>query len=231
MSNILAPYSMTNDNAIMLLFVINMISISYVFLMNGNSIMERVKCIFYYESKSSPFSDRTHITRICNALLYIQSTLYATIITVSHMQKFGILKANNDAIIYIAAFALLFTCFLPLKRIIYDIVNHILFTPQQAQEWRSLYFFTIKLLGLMLAPAVIALLFIPSIPLIYVDIYLTILFILHIYTLFTGLKRIIFVQKCNYLDIFLYLCALEFLPTAVVLKSVLQLNEFITIKI
>ena len=231
MSNTLAPYCMANDNAIMLLFVINMISISYVFLMNGNSIMERVKCIFYYESKSSPFSDRTHITRICNALLYIQSILYATIITVSHMQKFGILKANNDAIIYIAAFALLFTCFLPLKRIIYDIVNHILFTPQQAQEWRSLYFFTIKLLGFALAPAAIAVLFIPSLSLNYVAFYTLLVGCAYIYTITSGLIKIIFAKTRNYLEIFLYLCALEFLPIAMVWKSLLQLSGLITIKI
>ena len=55
---------MTNDNAIMMMFVMNIIGISYVFLMNGAGIIERLKCIFYYESKSAPFNNRTHIKLI-----------------------------------------------------------------------------------------------------------------------------------------------------------------------
>ena len=34
-----APYSMVNDNTMMLLFILNIVGISYVFLMNGASIM------------------------------------------------------------------------------------------------------------------------------------------------------------------------------------------------
>ena len=38
MSSSLAPYNMANDNAIMLMFILNMVGVSYVFLMNGESI-------------------------------------------------------------------------------------------------------------------------------------------------------------------------------------------------
>ena len=63
----------------MLLFLINIIGVAYVVTMNGANIIERTKCIFYYENKVTPYSDRTHVTRICNFMMYFQSTFYATI--------------------------------------------------------------------------------------------------------------------------------------------------------
>ena len=53
MMNEPAPYCMTNDNAILLLLILNLVGISYVLLMNGANIFERAKCIFYYENKST----------------------------------------------------------------------------------------------------------------------------------------------------------------------------------
>lgn len=231
MSSSLAPYNMANDNAIMLMFILNMVGVSYVFLMNGESILERVKCMFYYESKLTPFNDRTHITKICNALLYIQTIFYATIITISHIQKQSGEIPASRALLLTGAVFLVYACTLLLKRVLFDAVNNILFNKQAAQEWQSHYFFTVKLLGFMLSPTAIAILFVPGIPDTFIKIYLLLLSAIYAYTLFNGLKKIIFTQKGSFLDIFLYLCALEFLPTAVVWKLVLQLNEFITIKI
>ncbi len=226
-----APYSMVNDNTMMLLFILNIVGISYVFLMNGASIIERIKCIFYYESKSTPFNDRTHITWICNLLLYAQTIFYSVIVAIGYLQESKGLVLGNNAIPACATFAALFTGVLLLKKASYAIVNNIMFTKAIAQEWDNLYFFTIKLTGFALAPAVTAILFIPGLSFIYVEIYLTIVLIAYLYTVFRGLINIIFAKKSNCLDIFLYLCALEFLPIAMVWKSVLQLNEFITIKI
>lgn len=226
-----APYNMANDDIIMLMLIMNMIGISYVFVMNGASILERIKCIFYYESKSTPFNDRTHITKICNALLYAQAIFYTAILVIHHLQKSSRIQADENILPTMCALCAFFAATLLIKRIAYDTVNNILFGKHEAQEWRDLYFFTIKLLGFFLAPVAIAILFIPGASFTFVKFYLLILFIAHSFTLLSGLKKIIFVQRHNYLDIFLYLCALEFLPTAVVWKLVLQLNEFITIKI
>jgi hypothetical protein len=230
MSNTLAPYSMANDNAIMLLFVINMISISYVFLMNGNSIMERVKCIFYYESKSSPFSDRTHITRICNTLMYVQTLYYSSIIASEYILRNTPQFTFDTVLPLMGILTILFASVLLFKRLSYDAVNTILFDRHAVSEWRSFYFFTIKLLGFALTPAIIVILFLPGISFTIVKIYLLIVLIAYVYTILIGLFKIIFAQRRNFLDIFLYLCALEFLPLGIVWKSVLQLSEFLTIK-
>lgn len=224
------PYNITNDNIIMLLFIVNIIGMAYVLMMNGTSIMERAKGIFYYQRNSTPFNDRTHITKICNALMYAQTIFYLTIITLAELQKGGLMLSGN-ALIYTGAFAIFFILVLLAKKWIYDLVNNILYTKKEAEEFREIYFFTIKILGFVLAPAAIALLFIPALSVNSVNFYLLLTLAAYIYTMINGLFRIIFTKKGNYLEIFLYLCALEFLPIAMVWKSVLQLSEFITIKI
>lgn len=231
MTDIPAPYNMINDNAVMLTFFLNIVSVSYVFLMNGASVLERIKCLFYYENKTVPFNDRTHITRICNALLYIQTIFYLTITTMGILQREEMFSHTSGSLPYLGGLASLFAIALLVKRLLYDITNSILHTTHTTLEWRYFYLFTFKLLGFALAPVATAILFIPSLPLIYVEIYSILILIIYIFTIIRGLVKIIFHQKQNYLDIFLYLCALEFLTIAWVGKSVLQLNEFITIKV
>ena len=231
MTDTTATYSLVNDDIVMSLFILNIVGVSYVFLMNGASILERIKCIFYYENKSTPFNDRTHITKICNMLLYAQTIFYSTIVTLDYLQESEKVDLGRGSFTALAGLSVLFGCVLLLKRVGYSIVNNIMFTKAIAQEWNDLYFFTIKLLGFAMVPAVIIILFMPGIPFIFVEIYLTFVLLAYLYTIFCGLIKIIFQKKRNFLDIFLYLCALEFLPIAMVWKSVLQLNEFITIKI
>ena len=43
MTGELAPYSMTNDNIIQLLLILNLVGIAYALLMNGAGILERIK--------------------------------------------------------------------------------------------------------------------------------------------------------------------------------------------
>ena len=226
-----APYSMTTDNVIMLLFIINIIGIAYVILMNGASIVERIKELLYYRHNSTPFNDRTHITRICNALMYAQTIFYLAIITMCEMREYTSAGIKQSPLVFFGAYSASFMLFFILKRAVYAITNSILYTKKEMQEWDSLYFFTIKLLGFALTPAAIVLIFIPSISLNIVNFYIILTAITYVYTITSGLIKIIFTTKRNYLEIFLYLCALEFLPIAMVWKSLLQLSEFLTIKI
>ncbi len=220
----LAPYSMINDNIVMMLFIVNIIAMSYVFIMNGAGILERLKCMFYYESKSTPFNDRTHITRICNVLMYMQTLFYATIISVDFITKDDAARTSDTVLSLAGLLVLCFAGALIFKRFSYDAVNTILFNRQVVTEWRSLYFFTIKLLGFFLAPAAVTIIFFPEISFNFVKIYLLFVLIIYVYTIITGLIKIIFPQRRNFLDIFLYLCALEFLPMGIVWKFILQMS-------
>ena len=225
-----APYSMTNDNAVMMIFVLNIIGVAYVFLMNGSGIFERLKCMFYYESKSTPFNNRTHITRICNILLYIQTLFYSTIIVSGFALESNRYNYGATILPYMGIVAAMFAAVLLFKYLSYNAVNAILFDKHKRTAWNSFYFFTIKLLGFTLTPAVIAILFMPGISFTFVKIYLLIVLIAYVYTVLNGLIKIIFAQRRNFLDIFLYLCALEFLPMGIVWKFILQASAFLTIK-
>ncbi len=226
-----APYSLAADNTVMLLFILNIVGISYVILMNGASIVERLKGIVYYHHKSEPFNDRTHITRICNALMYAQTILHLTIIALAGLRSSTGLAIERGPEIYLAALAGMFSLLIVAKRIAYDLVNGILYSRKEMLEWRKLYLFAVKLLGFALAPAVIAILFMPSLHLNFVYLYILLTGVAYIGTIASSLIRIIFTKKRNFLEIFLYLCALEFLPMAMVWKSLLQLSELITTKI
>lgn len=231
MTDITAPYCMANDNIVMLLLILNLVGISYVLLMNGANIIERAKCIFYYENKSTPYNDRTHIDKVCNLIMYFQTIFHTAIIAAGVLQGGGKGIVNGSVPITMLAIAVTTTLFLAFKHLLYSLVNLTLFSKKTSAEWNSFYFFTVKLVGFALAPAAIAILFIPSIPLNFVSIYSILVLILHLCTVTSGVLKIIFTKKVIYMELFLYLCALEFLPTAVVWKSILQLDDFITIKI
>ena len=224
MTNAPAPYCMTNDNIVLLLLIFNLVGISYVLLMNGANIFERTKCIFYYENKSTPYNDRTHITRICNFLMDFQTIFYATIISAGMVDEhcFNITKENSPALL--ATLAAIFTTFFLVKRGLYAVVNSILFSKDTSDEWNSFYLFATKLWGFTLTPATLAILFLPAISLKYVEFYSILTLAAYLCTIIRGAKKIIFAKKCIYVDIFLYLCALEFLPLAIVWKTVQQLR-------
>ncbi|MBQ5644888.1 MAG: DUF4271 domain-containing protein, partial [Bacteroidaceae bacterium] len=171
MTDTLAPYNMTNDNGILLLLILNLVSISYVILMNGVNIFERTKCIFYYENKTLPYNDRTHITKICNLIMDFQFVFYATILSTAILGRHFHNITNENAIIMIFTLAALLTAFILVKRGIHYTVNSILFSNSIAGEWDSFYSFTIKLWGFLLTPAVLSILFVPQIPLRFVEIY------------------------------------------------------------
>ena len=123
MTNELAPYCMTNDNVVMMIFVMNIIGIAYALLMNGTGIIERLKCIFYYESKSTPYNSRTHITRICNALMYVQTLYYSSIIASEYILRNTPQFTFDTVLPLMGILTILFASVLLFKRMSYDAVN------------------------------------------------------------------------------------------------------------
>lgn len=223
-------YNLLTDNTMQLLFVLNIVGMAYVFLMNGSSIAERAKSIFYYGKQSNPFNDRTHITKICNMLLYLQTIFYCSIVAFAYMQYSTPFIVGATPHIVFAAFFLLFTIALLLKRVIYDACNLTLFSNTVAQEWRHSYFFTIKLTGFLLLPLVVCVIFVRDFSKLYYTIYLIFAMLIYIAVVISTAIKIIFKKKCNYLDIFLYLCALELLPMAILWRTLHLTNAFLIIK-
>ena len=129
----------------------------------------------------------------------------------------------------VGSFSPIFAAIILIKRLIYDIVNLTLFTPQQQRDWRDSYFFTLQLMGFILLPLATTLLIVPRVPQAICNIYLAVTAIICLLMLISRCKKIIFNQKAGFIDIILYLCTLEILPTAALIKAVKELNIFLTI--
>ena len=156
---------------------------------------------------------------------------YATIIIAGLLRKHTVATESGSMLVPMLVIAAALIGFFALKGAVFYIVNNTLFSKSTSDEWNSFYFFTTKLWGFTLAPAALAILFTPAISLKYVEIYSILTLIAYLYTIIRGAMKIIFAKKCIYVDIFLYLCALEFLPIAIMLRFILQIGDFITIKI
>ena len=161
------PYNLLNDNAIMSLFVLNLVGMAYVFLMNGSSIVERAKSMFYHGKQSNPYNDRTHITKLCNLLLYLQTTFYCSIIAFGGIQYTTAFARGTTPHILLAALCLLVAAALLVKRVLYHICNITLFSAAAAREWNESYFFTIKLTGFILLPLAICVIFVKGFSITY----------------------------------------------------------------
>ncbi len=220
------PYFFGNDNLLLALFLMNLLGISYVFILNGDSIFQRIKSLFYYSRNSKPYNNQTHINCFCNVILYLQVVLFYSVIAFARLKyEHGIVDTSKSYLlwgIYMPIFALAIFA----KRLIYDVVNAILFTPQQKREWRISYFFTIQLSGFMLFPLVLAMLIVPHVPYNVYLVYLTATALICLLMLINRCRKLIFMQKNGFLDIILYLCMLEILPIAVLVKAINELNDF-----
>lgn len=223
------PYFFGNDNLLLTLFLMNLLGISYVFILNGDSIFQRIKSLFYYSRNSKPYNNQTHINRFCNMILYLQVVLFYSVVAFAQMKYTHGVVNSGASYIFWGIYMLLFALAIFAKRMMYDVVNAILFTPQQTREWRNSYFFTMQLSGFMLFPLVLAMLIMPHVPHKVYVVYLTISALVCLLMLISRCRKLIFMQKSGFLDIILYLCALEILPIAVLLKAINELNEFLTI--
>ncbi len=222
------PYYIGNDNVYLLLYLMNILGMAFLFLANGGAIAERIKGMFYYGKQK--FDKRYKMSGMENTLLYAQNILFFTITSLAYLQHRGELPLHHKSYIYIISFGVLFSLFLLVKRIAYDIVNLTLFTNKQASEWRESYFFTIQLTGFLLFPLVTAIIFLPGTSPIIYGCYIAFITITYLYMLFTRCFNIIFTKKSAVFNIFLYLCAIELLPLAFLGKAVLAMNSFLTIK-
>ncbi len=225
------PYSLTNDNMLLLFYLADILGVAYVFIVSGANIAERTKSLFYYGGQSNPYNTRTGISLLSSFILDFQTIFFATIIAFNYLLIESHNEINGKSHICCLTFAALFGIFLVIKRVMYDIVNYILFTPKQAKEWRESYFFTIKLTGFLLFPLVTAIIFKSGFSEVIYWAYLIFVAIIYLYMLSARCLNIIFTEKRNYLDIFLYLCAIELLPILILGKTIVKVTSFLTIKL
>ncbi len=230
MSGTPIPYSIGCDNFILSLFVASLLGGAYVLLCDGDGIVERIKKMFYYKGQAVPYNTRAAISRTSNIILYILLIFYSTIIIFGYLQQIGQLHTLGASYIPFGIFSAMVFLMLILKRAIYDVVNNILFSQAQAREWRDSYFFTLQLLPFMLLPLAGTIILAPALSSIIFSGYLLFVGIICLIMLFIRCFNIIFNEKSYFLDIFLYLCAIELLPLGLMWRAIHQTNLFLIIK-
>lgn len=229
MTGVPIPYFFGNDNLLLTFFIMNILGISYVFILNGNGILQRIKSFFYYSRNSKPYNNQTHINRFCNLILYLQAVFFFSVLAFAQLQYETDILYLKETYTFWGTYMFVFAICILAKRLLYDFVNSILFTPIQKREWRNSYFFIIQLAGFLLFPLVLAMLIIPRIPIPLYTIYLLITALICLLMLIKRCKKIIFPQKNCYWNILLYLCTLEILPITALVKTIKELNTFLTI--
>lgn len=230
MSGTPIPYSIGCDNLILSLFVASLLGCAYVLLRDGASIAERLKKMFYYKGQAMPYNSRAGISSTGNCFLYLLLILYTTIIIFGYLQQIGKLQALEKSFIAFTAFAAISALFIAIKGIIYEIINNVLFSREQAREWRESYFFTLQLLSFALLPLVTAVILVPTLNNIIFNGYLLFIGAIYLTMLFIRCFNIIFNEKSYFLDIFLYLCAIELLPLVFMWQTIHQTYLFLIIK-
>lgn len=220
------PYSIGNDNFILSLFIICLLCSAYVLRRDGNAIVERVKKMFYYKGQGAAYNTRVGISNVGNTILYILLIAYSVIIIFGYQQQRGELHTAEASYIPFGIYSAMCILFLVFKRLIYDIINRVLFSDAQAREWKESYFFTLQLTSFALLPLVATIILAPSLSSIIFTIYLVTVGIICLIMLFIRCFNIIFNEKSYFFDIFLYLCAIELLPLGLMWRAIHQTNLF-----
>lgn len=230
MSGTAVPYSIGCDNFILSLFIASLLGGAYVLLRDGAGIMERLKKMFYYKGQAIPYNSRAGVSNTGSNILYALFICYSTIIILGYLQQHHKLQEFDNSYIPFAVFAVISILFLIAKGITYEFVNRVLFSDEQAREWRESYFFTLQLFSFALLPLVTAIILIPSLNNIIFNGYLLIIGIIYVLMLFIRCFNIIFNEKSYFLDIFLYLCAIELMPLGLMWYIIHQTYLFLIIK-
>lgn len=220
MTGLPIPYCMNSDNLILSLFMLDMLGYAYLLPVDGGNIAERMKNMFYYTGNSTPYKNSVKISLTGSVILYAQTIFHCAVITMGILLQRGehdICSAPHTAFAICAAAC---TLFLPAKRIVYDFVNNVLFGAKQAEQWRSSYFFTIQITGTALWPLAAATILAPAVHPVILYGFLIAMLVIYFAMLSMRCFNIIFTGKHCYLDIFLYLCAIELLPLGLAWRSI-----------
>lgn len=224
-------YSICNDSTMLSLLMLNILGCLYALAKNRYSIGERIKNWYLYTGQTTPFNNRADITPTGNFILYWQVIFCCSVIAMRHINNIHSFTDSNQAYVVFAMLASAFILFFFAKRIVYDIVNYTLFGKEQARLWKESYFFTIKITGFLLLPIATLVIIYPDISEIITVTYLLFTVIMFAIMLIIRGFNIIFNKKHYFLDIFLYLCAIELLPLCLMWHAISKTNLLEIIKI
>ena len=204
------PYTVRNDNAItcMLIFCFVMALVSFAH--SRQYILRQLKD-FFYIPRSSKSSDEDPSNRF-QLFLSLQTCLLLAItyyFYITHYVTDTFVRDTPYEIIGI--FFGVFIAYFIAKNIVYSIVNNVFFSSKKNRHWIWTLTFITALEGIALFPAVMLQVYF-NLPMQNVVYYFIFILVLTKILTFYKCWVIFFRQISVYLQIILYLCALEIIP-------------------
>lgn len=206
------PYTVRSDDAIACMLLFCFILAVTAFAHSRQAILQQLRDFFYI-----PRTDKTSSNESGNSLLFHLFLSIQTCLLLAITYYFYITNYVSDTFVLDAPYELtsiffgVFVAYFASKIVIYKLMNLIFFRSKKSRQWTWTFTFITALEGIALFPAVILQVYF-NLPMQNVVYYFIFILILTKILTFYKCWVIFFRQIGVFLQIILYLCALEIVP-------------------
>lgn len=205
------PYSVGNDNSIAIVllvcFVLSMTAISF----SRGFLLRQIRNFFYMPRSESDITETGFEVGV-QVVLVLQSALVGGVLCYLFSGKW--LAADfmyGSQLKVIAIFTAVFVAYFILKKLAYSIVDWVFFSPKKSDTWVHARTFLASAEGILIFPMLLLTVYF-DIPLETTAIYILCVIILVKILSFYKCYVIFFQRGRQYVQNFLYFCALEIVP-------------------
>lgn len=225
------PYLPLADDCITLLLLACFFLSTYVLSRSSKLLFQLGKDYLLHRERISLFADSNGSDMRCLLLLLIQLSILSGIFTfclfITYQPQ---LLEQHHSITLIGIYIGITWAYLFVKWILYKLLGWIFLDDSKISTWIESYSTVLYYLSFLLMPAVLSIIYFRWPLDISVTIAIIILLIAKLLMLYKWIK-LFSVNFYGYLLLFLYFCALEIVPGFVLYKGVIELNDFLIIKI
>ncbi len=224
------PYSLANDSLVTGLLLASLLITITIFSATKKALIHSAKNFFRLRGGNSGELNETSTEIRLQFYLVLQTCLLFALLAFFYTREqaadFFILNNYQIIGIYTATIAAYFLT----KLVLYTIVNNVFFQQVQAAQWLKTFLLLAGLEGILAFPLVLMQIFVNvSLHFVYVYLLAILVFvkILSVYKIYS-----IFFQSRNaFLQIILYLCALEIVPVSFLWGVLMLTNNYLKVNI
>ncbi len=202
------PQTVHSDDTINIILLIYFILAVVISSNSRQAISHRLKIFFYPLRKENDY--RNNPIRHFQFFMSILTCLLYAILYYFYTNQFNKLSIEEPYLL-IAIFLAVFIGYFLVKIQIYDIVNATFFNHQKRIQWIDIFTFITAMEGILLFPAVILQVYV-NLPMQITVYYFIFIHLLAKILTFYKCWSIFFKENRDFLQIILYLCALEIVP-------------------
>ncbi len=213
------PYQFMNDNFVAAALLVSFVLVAWVISRSRHFLKDQLKNFFRSPMSSQTIAERTEDELSGQFFLVFQTCFVLGILFVDHVQECvpQLFEAVTPHLLLAVGVALSVVYYM-VKISLYSFINTVFFTRQQTQAWQRVYLLSVLLLGLILLPLALLV--------VYFNLSYSTLLLLFFCTL--GINKILLLYKCariffksplGLVHLFLYFCALEIVPQFLLLRA------------